>query len=222
MILDNDVTNPPSKLDSLMKLSNKSERKCMDKHLFLKNYIDIEFNSLLHSVKLYVWRSKLAYGEHATVLAMDILNEVVVDALRNYASYDENRQPRPWLMGMVIIAIKRRIASQAKLRQREPLIRDIYDDTALSDDELFDIVTEVVDNSPAQGLTSEEAVQTLLAPVSNDDKKILRLAIIDELDSASLSQEYGISANAVRVRLHRALHRLRQAHGRVKDMNDEY
>lgn len=194
----------------------------MDKHQFLKNYIDTEFASLLRSVQLYVWRSKLAYGDDADRLARDILNEVVADALKNADAYDKNRQPRPWLMGMIVIAIKRRIVAQSKRRQREPLLRDIYDDTALSDDELFDMVTGVVDNNtPSQRMTSEETVQTLLAPVSDADQKILRLAIIDELDGASLAQEYGISAGAVRVRLHRALHRLRQAHASLKGVSDE-
>lgn len=191
----------------------------MDGRTRLNSYIEAEHDTLLRSVELYVLRGGLASGNEVKPMAMDILNEVVVDALKNADRYDPKRQPRPWLMGMVVIVIKRRQSERSKNHRREPLIRDLYDHDEMSDEEIFDLFAQLADVPASHQLDSQEAVESLLMRVSEVDQYILRLAIIHGLKGEMLAQELGISDSAARVRLHRALQRLRQAHGKHKKAN---
>ena len=64
---------------------------------------------------------------------------------------------------------------------------------------------------PEQTFESREQVQEMLALVSPDDAEVLRLALLHELDSQGLADYLGVSVGTARVRLHRALRRLRKA-----------
>ncbi|MEO8392787.1 MAG: hypothetical protein ABI700_07325 [Chloroflexota bacterium] len=50
---------------------------------------------------------------------------------------------------------------------------------------------------------------------------MLRLAILSGLDGDALARELGVTAGAARVRLHRALNRLRRTAQAEKDHGDE-
>jgi DNA-directed RNA polymerase specialized sigma24 family protein len=51
----------------------------------------------------------------------------------------------------------------------------------------------------------------MLALVAPEDQRVLRLAILADFQRETLARELGISPVAARVRLHRALNRLRSA-----------
>ena len=192
----------------------------MDKRAFLRHYIETEFQALLRSTELYVLRSGMAQGDAVLQTALEVLNEVVVDALKQADRFDMARQPRPWLMGMVVIAIKRRHTSQFKRRQREPLIRDLYEAEQLSEDEIFERVVQLTTESASANFESEETITLLLSALSDEDQYIVRLAVLNGLNGDLLAKALGISAGAARVRLHRALKRLRHVHsneGKVLD-----
>jgi RNA polymerase sigma-70 factor (ECF subfamily) len=57
----------------------------------------------------------------------------------------------------------------------------------------------------------DAAVAALLEHVPVSDREVLRLALIHELDGESLARALGVRPGAARVRLHRALGRLREA-----------
>ncbi|MBX3061605.1 MAG: hypothetical protein KF726_01440 [Anaerolineae bacterium] len=57
-----------------------------------------------------------------------------------------------------------------------------------------------------------------MALVSVEDARLLKLAVLHDLDGDELAQELGITAGAARVRLHRALRRLRRE---VEGLTDE-
>ena len=170
---------------------------------------------MLRSVELYVLRSGLATGEQAFGVAMDVLNETVLEALKHADRFDPLRQPRPWLIGIALNIIKRRKADRAKRTQREPLIHDLLGDSQMSvgEDDLFDRVAELSDRYVESELESEQEVSRLLAGVSDSDQYLLRLAILHGLKGEALAEALGVSSGTARVRLHRALHRLRLAHG---------
>ena len=90
--------------------------------------------------------------------------------------------------------------------RREPLIRDLYAQTeeALTEDELFDLLPTFSDGDLTE-LEANETINSLLLGLTKSDSDLLRLAIVHDLDGAALAQALGITANAARVRLHRAL-----------------
>jgi DNA-directed RNA polymerase specialized sigma24 family protein len=64
---------------------------------------------------------------------------------------------------------------------------------------------------PEKTLESREQVEEMLALVSPDDARVLSLTILHDLDAKHVAGHLGISLGATRVRLHRALRRLRLA-----------
>ena len=91
-------------------------------------------------------------------------------------------------------------------------MRDLYAQTedTLSDEELFDQLPTVTEGS-LQELEVNEEINHVLAGLSPSDAEVLRLAILYDMDGAALGKALRISAGAARVRLHRALNRLRSA-----------
>jgi RNA polymerase sigma factor (sigma-70 family) len=59
-------------------------------------------------------------------------------------------------------------------------------------------------------LEEEKAVSELLSSVSTEDQEVLRLAIINELEGEDLAKTLGVNHGTARVRLHRAINRLRK------------
>jgi RNA polymerase sigma-70 factor (ECF subfamily) len=72
-----------------------------------------------------------------------------------------------------------------------------------------------------EALEADENVRALLANVSADDAHVLRLAILNGLDGEALARELSITPGAARVRLHRALTRLRRAVQAERNLGDE-
>lgn len=184
----------------------------------LRQFIEGQSASLLRTLRLYVARAGLASGEvQVRAAADDLLNEVVVEALDHAERFDPSGVPVAWLLGIAANLLRRRQADLAKRSRREPLARDLAApyDNPISDDDLFDRFAGLAPGGedPAAALESDAAVASLLARVSEDDRRVLRLALIHELDGQSLARALGVRPGAARVRLHRALNRLREAVG---------
>ena len=179
----------------------------------LRQYVAEETETLLKALDYYVLVAGLATGDQVRIEAIELLNEVVVEALTHAERFDPNGYPKAWLQGIAANLIKRKQVKQARLNRREPLIRDIYQDDQdlISDDELFDQVATLVDSStdPAQILESNEAIAAFLEGLPTSEQQVLHLAIVTGLDGNALANELGISPGAARVRLHRALNKLR-------------
>lgn len=178
----------------------------------LRQFIEEEAESLLSTLRYYVQRARLAKGESVKEVALELLNEVVVEALEHADRFNPSRQPRAWLLGIAANLIKQKQAGIAKRTQREVFVRDLLDTNqdTLSDGELFDRIASLT-IGPPQDLESNEQAAKILALVSEGDGKVLRLAVLQELNGEELAKELGITPGAARVRLHRALNRLRDA-----------
>ena len=171
----------------------------------LQNYIEDHRTELLKTLRFYVSRAGLSQ-----LSADELLHDVVVEALSNVNRFDPKRSPRAWLLGIAANLIKRRQSASFRNHQREPLIHDLHGDESLSEDELFDLLTTAnLNDDPARQFEAEERIELLLSHISDDDREIIQLAILHELDGKALAKELGISTGAARVRLHRALNRLR-------------
>jgi RNA polymerase sigma factor (sigma-70 family) len=188
----------------------KQEAKQMSKEReILLRTLREDAQSLEMIIRSYVVKMGLAHGDEAESTTREIMNETAVAALQAADSYDSGRRPIPWLLGIAIKRIQRAIAARKKSREREISIRDLYaeHEADASDDELFEHIALWVQQPNA--FESEESLRSLLAPLSKPDRELIQKAVMQEMDAPSIAAELGISPSAVRVRLHRALKRLR-------------
>ena len=188
--------------------------------LRLQTFITEE-SAVLHKILCqYVLHAGLVGSGDADSAAYELLNEVIVEAFVHAERLRPDMQPRPWLLGIAANLIKREQASRAKRERREPLIRDLYARTeaTLSEDELFELLPAASEGSMSD-LEANDTINHLLRGLTKSDSDLLRLAIIHDLNGTAIARALGISVNAARVRLHRALDRLRDVH-RVGGQDD--
>ena len=190
----------------------------------LRQFIAGESEALLGTLRYYVVRAGLANGRDSAPAAGELLNEVVVEALEHADRFKPSGQPMAWLLGIAANLIRRKQAERSARNRREPLVRDLVPraQDALSEDELFDRISSLAVGEPMEDWEANEAVSAILAHVSESDRSVLRLAILHDLSGEALAQALGIKPGAARVRLHRALNRLRAAWpGWPEDGSDE-
>jgi len=176
-------------------------------------FINDNVASLLGIIRSYVKRMGLASGEEVSTVALEVLQEVVLEALDHADRFNPTGQPMAWLLGIAINVIKRNKAELIKRSRRELSISDLslIQEEHLSESELFDQLTANSSAGPDQEIAANEQAELLLSLVSPEDQHILMLAFLQGFEREALAQKLGISPGATRVRLHRALKRLRLA-----------
>ncbi len=141
-------------------------------------------------------------------MAEDVTSEVFLKALRSIKRYDPSRAaPRTWLLRIARNAVTAHLRS---LRRRGSL--------HVSLDRVPDLVAQVP--SQEERVLREERIQHLLNGTQllrPDDQEILSLRYGSELGNSEIAEALGVSPNAVAVRLHRALKRLKEAVEKVRD-----
>jgi RNA polymerase sigma factor (sigma-70 family) len=169
--------------------------------------------SLLGIIRSYVRRMGLASGENVSAVALEVLQEVVLEALDHADRFNPTGQPMAWLLGIAMNVIKRNKAERIKRSQRELSMSDLslMQDEQHSESELFDQLTANSYAGPDQEIAANEQAELLLSLVPPEDQHILMLAFLQGFEREALAQQLGISPGATRVRLHRALKRLRLA-----------
>lgn len=180
----------------------------------VRQFIEYESSTLLGTLRYYLFRAGLD-GRDVSLdsAAQDLLHDVVAEALEHEDRFRVTGQPKAWLLGIAANLVKRRQHQLVKLDQREPLIRDLHPEIEgqMSDDELFDWIAEAAAMTPDR-FDQYDEIHELMASLAPDDERVLRLAILNGLDGAALANALQISAGAARVRLHRAIGRLRVAY----------
>lgn len=170
---------------------------------------------LLGTLRSYVQRMGLASGDDVATVAAEVLQETVVEALGHAQRFDPTRQPMAWLLGIALNLMRRKKVELAKRSQRELSITQFSarQMELVSEDELFDgLINHVATLAgPEQEFEADEQARAILALVSPDDQQVLRLAFLLDFEREALAQRLGITPVAARVRLHRALSRLRAA-----------
>lgn len=199
------------------------------------DYVEENAVSLARTLRGYVSRAGLARGEAVPEVAIEVLQETVVEALKSAHRFDPSRQPAAWLLGIAANIIKRKQVKQAIRYKFEVAIEDAtrgYEDDATSarkgDSELFDRLASLTvkhgivplntkhrqvllaRDDVEQTFDANEAVQVMLERLSPDDQEVVRLAVLEELDGEALAKRLGVKPVTARVRLHRALKRLRE------------
>ncbi len=169
--------------------------------------------ALLGILRSYVKRMGLARGEEVAAAAVEVLQEVVVEALDHADRFNPTRQPMAWLLGIATNIIKRKKAEIARRSRRELFIGELStaQQEPLSDDELFDQITSCASTGPDQDIEANEQAVMMLSLVSPEDRQLLLLAFLYGFEREAMAEKLGITPVAARVRLHRALNRLRLA-----------
>lgn len=187
-----------------------------DKRQYLLTVLRDESVTLHNIIRSYVVKMGLARGTAANTRTEEIINEMTIAALQHIDSFDESRRMIPWLLGIAINRIRRCLSERQRAQKREIAVHDLYPETQTqhSEDELFDRFANLV--TQPNTLESQQQVTALLEPLAEPDREILRLAIVQELDSPTVAKQLNISPTAVRVRVHRALKRLR-GHMQLKE-----
>jgi RNA polymerase sigma-70 factor (ECF subfamily) len=168
---------------------------------------------LLGTIRSYVLRMGLAQGQAAPDIALDVFQEVAVEALAHADRFRLDSQPMAWLLGIAVNVIKRKKVAMAKQYQREvPFGRlALMLQEPCSEDELVDLIAPFTLADPDQDVEANEQASLILSLVSREDQQVLRLAILHDFEREALARELNITPVAARVRLHRALSRLRFA-----------
>jgi RNA polymerase sigma-70 factor (ECF subfamily) len=134
--------------------------------------------------------------------AEDVTSDVVLKALRSFGRYDASlASPRTWLLRIARNAVTDHLRG---LRRRGSLHVTL--------DRVPDLVADIP--SQEERVLRQERIQALLngnQTLRASDQEILALRYGAGLDNAEIADNLGISPNAVAVRLHRALKRLKQA-----------
>ena len=133
-------------------------------------------------------------------VAEDVTSVVFMKALRSFDRYDATRaSPRTWLLRIARNAVTDHLRA---LRRRGSL--------HVSLDRIPDLVADVP--SHEERVIRQERIQRLLngsQTLRKADQEILSLRYGAGFDNAEIAEHLGISNNAVAVRLHRALKRLK-------------
>jgi RNA polymerase sigma factor (sigma-70 family) len=184
-----------------------------DTGTLLLEFIAAESQALLGTLRMYAVRGGLAQGQGADAAAAELLAEVTMQAMASAERFRPDARPMPWLLGIAANLIKRQQVARAKRAAREPLVADLAGrgDEGLSEAELFDRLGVMVAGHPGAQLEAEEAVAEILGQISAGDAQVIRLAVLHDLNGEELARALDITPGAARVRLHRALNRLRAA-----------
>jgi RNA polymerase sigma-70 factor (ECF subfamily) len=146
--------------------------------------------------------------------ASDVVQETLALASRRMDDYLRD-QPLPflgWLRQLATESIKdthrRHIGSQRRSVDREAQDADLPDESAVQLGQRL----LARDTSPSNRMIRQERrdqVKTALAEISTRDREILVMRYLEHLDGAEIAEALGITEGAVKLRLLRALQRMR-------------
>ena len=163
----------------------------------LSKFIEEEADDLKRILRSYVVRMGLAPPGNADETTEEILSQVVVIALTQSDRFDTTRRPMPWLLGIGLNIMR---SQQRQFYEAREVT--VHDDTIF--EQLADQTTFV------DAVAYESWLNDVLSSLSVADQQIIRLAILHDLDSNTVGHMLRLAPGTVRVRLHRALKRLRR------------
>jgi RNA polymerase sigma factor (sigma-70 family) len=173
-------------------------------------------------VRSYVVRMGLAHGAEISSFTHDVLGEASLEALAHTDRFLLAQQPKAWFLVIATNILKRRRTLLMRQSSHEQSVAALLaEQQDENESDFFDRVTSLSQPGPEQDFVTRERVQEILRLVSPEDRNILQLAILHDLNTHYLAQVLHISTGAARVRLHRALHRLRLAWHEYEENNHE-
>lgn len=135
-------------------------------------------------------------------VAEDVTSVVFMKALRAFEKYDERKaSPKTWLLRIA----RNAVTDHLRALQRKGSLH-------VSLDRIPDLVADVPTHE--ERVIRQERIQHLLnstRTLRKADQEILALRYGSGLDNAEIAEHLNVSNNAVAVRLHRALNRLKDS-----------
>ena len=187
--------------------TTESEKQSLISH-FVRENIDRLYRSLC----VYVSKANLATGAQIESEARELMNEVVARALRSASRFDPSRQVMGWLLGIAANIILQEKHRRALNQRREPFLQDLVHSPApLSVDEMLAQLHHEPVESIEDLFSSREEYKHILGFVSEEEQRLLHMAVIQQYTAKEIAEQLNCSAGAARVRLFRALKRLRKA-----------
>ncbi len=172
-----------------------------------------DFEAWFHDYRGPVYRY-VRFRVATREVAEDVTSEVFMKALRSIHRYDPDiASPKTWLLRIARNAVTDHLRA---LRRRGSLHVSL------------DRVPDLVVDAPSQEerMVRQERIQRLLngtRTLRKADQEIISLRYGSGLDNSEIAEHLGISNNAVAVRLHRALRRLKAAvDGSDNDATSDY
>jgi RNA polymerase sigma factor (sigma-70 family) len=160
----------------------------------------------------YVVKMGLASGAAVTNVAAEVFQDAAMETLAHADRFNPEMQPRAWFLAIAANILKRHRASYAKRYKFEVSLGGMASKSELaSEQDVLDLIMPTTEAGPEQTLERNEAVHELLNMVSPEDARLLNMTFIQGWDATALGQSIGVSPGAARVRIHRALSRLREA-----------
>lgn len=182
----------------------------------LRRCLETEARALLRTIRMYVARAGVADGDDIEAAALEVLSRVAIEALKSPGKFDAARPPKAWLLGIAANIIRRIQRERGKLHAREvpasQLAGGAAGDDGDDEGDFFERVAALRTRTPEGAVLIREGADELLELVGPDDRRVLELAVLGDLDGAQLGRVLGISPGAARVRLSRAITRLRAAY----------
>lgn len=180
----------------------------LEAHHFLQENA-AAFREIAH---VYVVRMGLAHKGESTTLADEVFQDATLEVLAHPERLMASRQPRAWFMGVMANIVKRRRASAIKREHFEVVMSDLRRPPEIeNDDDLLDYLVHQYSPGPEEAVETGSQLEEMFALISNTDAELLRLALIHELQAEKLGALLKITPATARVRVHRALRRLRLA-----------
>jgi RNA polymerase sigma factor (sigma-70 family) len=170
----------------------------------LRGAIEAHLRSRRHS---YRWNELLAEAE-------EIRNEVALRALDHLSTFDPQRcRPLPWLMGIAVNVLRER--SRWNRRESDRAVGQ----SSYTEEQWKAVVSRL---SVEPRLVDEPCpVWQALAQVPPEQQRVLRLRFVEDRTYAVIAQALGISEEATRARVCRALRALRCQLTSQKTRNEE-
>ena len=135
--------------------------------------------------------------------ALEACEDVYLVAWRRLDSVPRGDKELAWLYTTARNVLANRRRRMFRLRR---LNEELHANGTLPDDDPASAVLRIDDH---------RAVRDALGTLSRRDQEVLRLAVWEELPYAEIGEVLGCSANAVAVRVHRALQRVAKAFDRI-------
>ncbi len=160
----------------------------------------------------YVAKMGLATGAHIQAVAAEVFQDAALEALAHADRFHPQMQPRAWFLAIAANILKRYRASVAKRARFEVLVGSLARRSELEpEQDVLDRLMACGAPGLEQAVTANEGARELLALISPQDAQLLKQALIDGWDARMLASMMGVSPGTARVRVHRALSRLRKA-----------
>jgi RNA polymerase sigma-70 factor (ECF subfamily) len=177
---------------------------------YLQRFLQEHAASLQAIICGYVAKMGLATGQNVEAVAAEVFQDAALEILAHTERFHPEMQPRAWFLAIAANILKRHRARYLKRHRFEVLTSNLAQESEQ------DVLDQIMDarggtGGPEQTLLSREGASELLAMVAPQDAQLLHMALVQGWDASALGQLMGITPGAARVRVHRALSRLRAA-----------